>query len=203
MISYLGLTILKNGVFIVNIIFLMFYVFYNMFDNLNRQLENAIYQRNKQQISILKFEKIIKQFYVEHTRLIYLLLYSNESFWSKLIGLAFVSNMPINVYFVVYILTYLQISENMFLIAVILWGQLSVIFTTIYPILKSCKYLHDCTKYHNCIQQLLPLTTLSTKLKLLNHYQEIHSENKISLNVGPFGTITHMSLLQVNNRKKI
>lgn len=160
-------------------------------------------------VSLIKFHKyssrlasIFKFVFREHNRITYLLLLANKEVWSKLLLIYGILNIPMNVYFVAFMLNRMVMSENMPVIFLITFFQFFGLLFVLIPATYTSSQLHRVPRQCLSLQAAMKADVLSTKLKLLGFVEQLHTDNKISISVGTLAVVTKKSLLDVSKFDK-
>lgn len=194
-----------RNILLLSVLLVKFFALICHMKQLNRILSKAIANYRKRLITQLEFINKVHYFQHEHIYLIGIRLNKDARFWSNVVTSFLMTNFPINVYiltFVSYkIFRWDKMDDNLLVIMIVLSIQMSSLFGGIYPAAYLCELFHRCNINMNPVQIELPggiyqLTML--KYKHMVHHEIINSENRITIDIGPFGQVTIKKMFEVS-----
>lgn len=142
---------------------------------------------HRTRILLTEHNRITK--YINHTKLL----------WSDLLTFFLLTNMPVNMYPLVYSMYHDLTGPDLVLYTFIVVAQAVVFATVVLPLAATNKVAQSCSSYMNALQMSLPAQHPVLKYKVAMLYELVnHRTKKVGYIVGPFGVITKHAVFEVN-----
>lgn len=169
---------------------------------MNKQLEQSIREYRSRKIDYHKFQLKIIWFLKTHHYQTTIFLKATSKFWSRLFFLGSIPNLLANVNLIADLFFSRNTLEKLtvkFLLCLVQTG-LGICITAF--VAQGSHSLHLPSHKMATALRLLRQRNFRLKWKMLNYFEVIHSNKKISVTFGPLGDITYAKLAEVRNRSR-
>lgn len=139
---------------------------------------------------------------VEHTGITIKLLTLNRELWSSVVYLTVLVHVPCNAYlqFRLWAHSVVFSGRQQIVTLIILANQLFFILSAFLLLSKSSAAFHRCARHLPALQcSVISKTEVLLKLKYMQLYERVNSDQKYGITMGPTSTITYLSTCQVKS----
>jgi len=144
-----------------------------------------------------KIARNLRHFMTVNTNVATYLTYTNDEVWSKATGVLFVCQIPGNIYVVYRAMARTLNGSNDVHNWVILCNQLGMLFIALLLLARNSKVIHACHRHIPPLIAALQGGFLLYKLKYMDLYERLNSDQIIGISIGPFNAITYKMVFEV------